>query len=550
MIISQTKTTCTLFTKDPKEVNGKARPNLTIGDVPVAYDPEPKLLGVFFDSQLTFHRQSMEVKKKLQSRLKILRCLTGRSWGCHGDILRLMYKTYCEPVALYCCSSWLSMTSTSNQNRVEVEHRKAAKIITGCTATSPNLAVLREADLVPLTLTAKARATILRESILRRPFNHLAKVLCTTHIRPRIKAHGGNGAFIQSWRDIAKASALEAGLEAFQRDPISITSIYPPWQPAPNITINTNIDVPIKKEDPDYIRKTAAMAYLETLPNATTSVWTDGSATESNKNGGSGVWIQYSNSTTQSLSCPAGAITSSLRAEMVAIKKAADTLLASDTPLGPEVRLCTDSRSSLQKLLNFRGQPRDKTTEDTWDALVSLSTRSHITLQWVPSHCGIFGNERADHLANLGAREPQDASPIDLTTAKTCIQRLTKSSSHHHYLQDHHTIHHQLCSNGGTPLTTGNFTRREEICLHQLRVGHSPLSNSYLARITPGADGSCPRCLSDDDSIPHLLLLCPATLPHRTYFFGPAPDLSVLHSSPTKVRDYLLAVGLLTRPPD
>jgi hypothetical protein len=40
------------------------------------------------------------------------------------------------------------------------------------------------------------------------------------------------------------------------------------------------------------------------------------------------------------------------------------------------------------------------------DALSALASHNEVTLMWVPGHCGILGNEKADELARQGAAKP------------------------------------------------------------------------------------------------------------------------------------------------
>ena len=47
----------------------------------------------------------------------------------------------------------------------------------------------------------------------------------------------------------------------------------------------------------------------------------------------------------------------------------------------------------------------------------------HTTFFWVPSHCGVAGNKRADRAANEAANLPQQNRPVSLDTAKAAIGR-------------------------------------------------------------------------------------------------------------------------------
>ena len=52
-----------------------------------------------------------------------------------------------------------------------------------------------------------------------------------------------------------------------------------------------------------------------------------------------------------------------------------------------------------------------------WDSLLELSSDGHrVLLQWIPSHCGIPGNERADQLAKDATALTQEDAPVDVTT--------------------------------------------------------------------------------------------------------------------------------------
>ena len=69
-------------------------------------------------------------------------------------------------------------------------------------------------------------------------------------------------------------------------------------------------------------------------------------------------------------------------------------------------------------------EQRSQLNRAAWDALVRLSENGtrQIRLQWVPSHCGLDGNEKADTLAKAAAL-PQEDVPMDIRTVHRAAAR-------------------------------------------------------------------------------------------------------------------------------
>ena len=74
--------------------------------------------------------------------------------------------------------------------------------------------------------------------------------------------------------------------------------------------------------------------------------------------------------------------------------------------------ILTDARSVLEALQAGK-------LPDLLKQLLQLSNGYSLTLQWVPSHCGIPGNERADRLAREGAESEQPSSRLTFEERKT-----------------------------------------------------------------------------------------------------------------------------------
>ena len=153
--------------------------------------------------------------------------------------------------------------------------------------------------------------------------------------------------------------------------------------------------------------------------------------------------------------------------------------------------------------------------EDIWKRLHHLGDRgTAITLQCVPGHAGLDGNEDADRLAGEAAAVDQPDFPIDLASARIAIGRPigvmvdVRARASHLY----------------SALTPGHsdLSLWEACTPSQLRTGTSPLSRDVAQRLGLAADAACPAC-GEPDSAAHLLTDSPAyeAAPRRRW--GPDP---------------------------
>ncbi|XP_041351095.1 uncharacterized protein LOC121370061 [Gigantopelta aegis] len=119
-----------------------------------------------------------------------------------------------------------------------------------------------------------------------------------------------------------------------------------------------------------------------------------------------------------------------------------------------QVVFLTDALSVLQAL---QGEKLPHLNE----AMQEVAKGKTSTLQWIPAHCGIPGNEDADRLAKLGANHVQPSNTLASQRRNTLIKAANRPQTEQ---DDYHLL-----------------SRLEQVTLLRLRTGHNRL-NAHMFR--------------------------------------------------------------------
>ena len=137
--------------------------------------------------------------------------------------LRTIYIGYIRAKADYCSAVYLHSTAPSNKDIISTKQHQAARIITGCTSSTPIHSLEREANLIPISKLADIRAATAYEKHVRLPGHifptaELVKAPVTnTHLKKD-----------RNWRKTASDISRAAGLGDLEREPL-ISERPPPW---------------------------------------------------------------------------------------------------------------------------------------------------------------------------------------------------------------------------------------------------------------------------------------------------------------------------------
>jgi len=126
---------------------------------------EPKYLGATLDRSLTYRRHLESLRKKLTSRVELLRRLAGSGWGAGATTLRIATLALVHSTAEYWAPVWCHSVHT---RLIDPAINNALRIVTGCLRPTPadNLPTL--AGIQPAELR-RSGATL---SLARRAMEH------------------------------------------------------------------------------------------------------------------------------------------------------------------------------------------------------------------------------------------------------------------------------------------------------------------------------------------------------------------------------------------
>ncbi|KXJ74657.1 hypothetical protein RP20_CCG013170 [Aedes albopictus] len=185
--------------------------------------------------------------------------------------------------------------------------------------------------------------------------------------------------------------------------------------------------------------------------------------------------------------------------------EAAAIFRAVSLPSAVPILVVTDSASALQAI--------ESTTNRhpfiQWIQRALEEGNKDVSFIWVPGHCGIQGNEKADTLANLGrhSRLLTPKSPAD--DVRLWIKNIVWDSWSQRWHRDRISFARKIKPT--VERWPDLISRREQVNLSRLRTGHTRVSHN-MGDTRGGFRTSCNSC-NTHNSVENFVANCP-TLQH------------------------------------
>ena len=128
-----------------------------------------------------------------------------------------------------------------------------------------------------------------------------------------------------------------------------------------------------------------------------------------------------------------------------------------------------------------------------------------ITFVWIPSHIGIRGNEIVDSIARRAVTEALSETHIPFSDLKPLINAYIQKEWQHDWDSQPDNKLHKIRPKLNEHLPGTSGSRREEVVLTRLHVGHCRLTHSFYF-----TQEERPWCFACDEqlSVEHILLSC------------------------------------------
>ena len=413
---SKSKTQCVHFCQLRKLHDD---PELYLYGSPIPVVEEFKFLGVIFDRKLSFIPHIKYLKAKCLKAMNLLKVLSHTNWGADRTVLLQLYRSLIRSKLDY-GSIVYGSARKSYLVMLDTVHHQGLRLALGAFRTSPVESLYVEANEPSLYLRREKLALQYAIRLAANPSNPTYKVTFPPHISNEI---------IQAYENKPKGKKSESNPHLLKEKFHELQSNYSDYE----------------------------------------HIFTDGSKEETKVGCAAATYNDC-----KQMRIPDGS--SVFTAEAKAIDLALDFVKNCNNT--NKFVIFSDSLSVLQALNN--SSSKNPQIQQLLLKHHEIASSKTIIYCWIPSHIGIYGNEKADKKAKESLHLEETVFKIPFNNFKPFINK---------YVFDKwQTIWNEASFNKLKEIepivnnhrSSPKLSRREEIVLARLRIGHTRITHSYL----------------------------------------------------------------------
>ena len=486
---SKTKSTCIVFSKN-KKINN-LNPVLHISKHKLEVVNTIKILGLIFDEKLSWIPHLRYLKDDCKRRLNVIKTLAKRNWGADQKLLTNTYKAIVRSKLDY-GSIIYNSAKPQILEIISPIHNAGLRIASGAFVSSPISSILCETDEYPLDVRRKQLSLV------------YATAIASTKPNPTYE-----DIFLGKYQD------------EYEKRPNSTVPIYVRIK---TYLLETNFEIPAVAPRRPYnfpyweFSLPTIITDLQKFPRNQTTSMEYRAALDGLLNNYSNYIPIYTDGSKSTNGCGCAMVTPDkesqfklpdsyniFRCETYAILKALNYIKQA---IDSYFIIFTDSLSAIEAIKNT--SKFDHITQEIHETLWEFSKRGkEVIFTWIPSHSGIKGNKTADSIAKLAYLLPVTDPPIPTFHKDLKIQicQASKALWNERWKTSKITKLHQIRADIFEKPTINLETRRDQVTLTRLRIGHTNLTHSYL--ITKNEPALCDCCEDPVSiSVKHILTEC------------------------------------------
>jgi len=528
MAVNGSKTKVLVISSNSADTNWE--PELVANHVMIEVARIYKFLGITMDNGLRFNDHIKILIDKCRKRVRVLKCMAWKDWGNTLEVQRTLYIQWVRSCLEYASSSWSQWISDTNMEKLERVQNEALRAIGGLAKTCPVDLLRLETNLEPLKTRMEKIDEITWDKYKRLPESDARRKLVDEDVPPRLKSRHG-------WRYETKERAPDNTKKDETTPPI------PPWRKFPCLKVEY---VALEKKKSEYTSEALRSMSMEKIRSYNVShiIYTDGSTGGDQTKGGAGVLVEDDEGfPIIEKSYPAGAYCSSFTGESVAFLEAIRWIKSylDPQPTRHNVLVCSDSMSLAQALDSNDWKDGDPWVKDIKKELHEMMTG--VTLLWIPSHCDIEGNERADELARQGTEMCQEDVIVTHKIIRAKIRNRRWDVTHERAKA---LYGQRRAPKYAIEKIWPKGVRR---LFARMRTDHDPELRWYREFVGAEESNWCEEGCDVVEDVEHMLCECPSTMEARRRYWEGAVTLDMMVTHPEECRKILATrVGQLRLP--